>query len=250
MINLDGVSKTFGRITALDDINLTIPRAQNTVFIGPSGCGKSTLLRLIIGLLQPDVGSIVIDGTVVSQEVILQLRKRIGYVIQEGGLFPHLTAKNNVILLAKYLDWEKIQIRERLAELSELARFPSDRLDFYPLELSGGQRQRLSLMRALMLNPDVLLFDEPLAALDPMIRSELQADLKIIFQKLNKTVVWVTHDLGEASFFGECIVLFRNGRIIQSGSLNEFICSPEDPFVTQFINAQRSPLATISGDSK
>lgn len=248
MINIEGVSKTFGKIIALENITINIQRAKNTIFIGPSGCGKSTLLRLIIGLLQPDKGSIRIDGTPVSRETVLELRKRIGYVIQEGGLFPHLTAKNNVIIMAKYLNLHRDQIQERLAELTELARFPSDRLDFYPLELSGGQRQRLSLMRALMLDPDVLLFDEPLVALDPIIRTELQADLREIFQRLKKTVVWVTHDLGEAYFFGDCIVIFKNGNIVQSGSLNEFIHSPADSFVTQFINAQRSPLDFIPED--
>lgn len=248
MITIEGVSKSFGRIKALDDINLTIQGAQTTVLIGPSGCGKSTLLRLIIGLLQANAGTIVVNNTAVTEQSVLDLRKKTGYVIQEGGLFPHLTAQNNVILMAKHLGWDKALIRERLQELTELTRFPATRLDFYPLELSGGQRQRLSLMRALFLNPDVLLFDEPLAALDPMIRSELQFDLKAIFQKLKKTVVWVTHDLGEAGFFGDCVVLFRNGSVVQSGSLREFVHSPADPFVTQFINAQRSPLDFIPRD--
>ncbi|MGD2089085.1 MAG: ATP-binding cassette domain-containing protein [Candidatus Aminicenantes bacterium] len=242
MIKLVGVSKTYEQTEALCRIDLTIQTGYTTVLIGPSGCGKSTLLRLIIGLIQPNTGSIIIDGAAVSATVLFQLRQRMGYVIQEGGLFPHLTALKNVGLMAHYLGWKKEQIQKRINELAELTRFPPDRLDCYPMELSGGQRQRVSLMRALMLDPDILLFDEPLAALDPMIRSQLQADLKQIFQTLKKTVIWVTHDMGEASYFGHHIVLLREGKIVQSGTLKELVHSPTDPFVTRFINAQRSPL--------
>jgi osmoprotectant transport system ATP-binding protein len=242
MIKLVGVSKTYEQTAALRKIDLTIQAGQATVLIGPSGCGKSTLLRLIIRLIQPDAGAITIDGAAVSAKDIFQLRQKMGYVIQEGGLFPHLTALKNVTLMAHYLGRKKEHIEKRINELAELTRFPPDRLDCYPMELSGGQRQRVSLMRALMLDPDVLLFDEPLAALDPMIRSELQEDLKRIFQTLKKTVVWVTHDMGEASYFGDCIVLLRDGKIVQSGTLKELVHSPTDPFVTGFINAQRSPL--------
>ncbi len=242
MIKLTGVSKTYEQTAALRTIDLTIQAGYTTVLIGPSGCGKSTLLRLIIGLIQPDAGTITIDGAAVAAKALFQLRQRMGYVIQEGGLFPHLTARNNVTLMAHYLGWEKEHIEKRIHELAELTRFPPDRLGCYPIELSGGQRQRVSLMRALMLDPDILLFDEPLAALDPMIRSELQEDLKRIFQTLERTVVWVTHDMGEAGYFGDRIVLLRKGKILQAGTLKELVHSPTDPFVTRFINAQRSPL--------
>jgi osmoprotectant transport system ATP-binding protein len=254
MIKLVGVSKTYVQTEALRMIDLTIEEGHSTVLIGPSGCGKSTLLRLIIGLIQPDTGGITIDGTSMSAKdakycVSTSLRQRMGYVIQEGGLFPHLTALKNVTLMAHYLGWNKEQIEKRINELAELTRFPPDRLGCYPIELSGGQRQRVSLMRALMLDPDILLFDEPLAALDPMIRSELQEDLKRIFQTLKKTVVWVTHDMGEASYFGDRIVLLREGKIVQAGTLKELVYSPTDPFVTGFINAQRSPLEMTLRDS-
>jgi osmoprotectant transport system ATP-binding protein len=172
-----------------------------------------------------------------------------GYVIQEGGLFPHLTAYGNITLMARYLDWSADRIRERVAELTELSRFPSDSLSRYPLQLSGGQRQRVSLMRSLMLDPEVLLMDEPLGSLDPMIRADLQEDLKRIFQTLKKTVVLVTHDMGEAGFFGDTIILLREGKIVQSGRLIELVNSPADPFVTQFINAQRSPLDVLGRNS-
>src|SRR5438105_5633590 len=136
-----------------------------------------------------------------------------GYVVQDGGLFPHLTARSNVTLMARYLGWDGQRIETRLAELAELTQFPTDGLMRYPTQLSGGQRQRISLMRALMLDPDALLLDEPLGALDPIIRSELQADLRSIFQTLGKTVVLVTHDIGEAGFLGDTIVMLRGGRV-------------------------------------
>ncbi|MFC2155853.1 ATP-binding cassette domain-containing protein [Acidobacteriota bacterium] len=245
MIEFKSVSKNYGQVKALRGIDLSIRAGQTTVLIGPSGCGKSTLLRLIIGLIRPDTGSITVDGIPVSADILLQLRQRMGYVIQEGGLFPHLNARKNVTLMAHYLKRETEQVRNRLKKLAKLTRFPPDRLDCYPGELSGGQRQRVSLMRALMLDPDVLLFDEPLAALDPMIRSELQTDLKRIFKTLKKTVVLVTHDLGEAGYFGDRIVLLKEGRIVQAGTLKDLVRSPADTFVTRFINAQRSPLDKI-----
>ena len=245
MITFNGVSKRFVQISALDDINFTVKKAQTTVLIGPSGCGKSTLLRLIIGLIQTDAGTITIDGSPLVAKDLLHIRRQMGYVIQEGGLFPHLTAFKNVSLMAQYLGWQKDRIEYRVKELSDLTRFPMDRLDYYPAELSGGQRQRVSLMRALLLNPDILLFDEPLAALDPMIRSELQQDLKKIFQTLKKTVILVTHDMGEASYFGDCIVLLREGKIVQAAPPSQLVRSPTDPFVTDFINAQRSPLEAM-----
>jgi len=242
MIKLECIAKTFGSIIALKDINLSIAAAQTTVLIGPSGCGKSTLLRLIIGLIDPDGGSCYFDNSLVNRQTIFQIRKRIGYVIQEGGLFPHLTIINNAALMAQHLKWDRDRIMTRLDELADLTQFPKNRWNYYPIELSGGQRQRVSLMRALMLDPDVLLFDEPLAALDPMIRSNLQKDLKAVFQDLKKTVVMVTHDIGEAAYFGDHIVLMRKGEIVQAGSIQSLLQSPAIPFVTQFINAQRNPL--------
>jgi osmoprotectant transport system ATP-binding protein len=151
--------------------------------------------------------------------------------------------------MADYLKWDSGKIKSRLLELLDLAQFSDRRLDDFPLQISGGQRQRVSLMRALMLDPDVLLLDEPLGALDPMVRSKLQSDLKQIFQSLGKTVIMVTHDMGEAAFFGDIIILMREGRVIQQGTMLDFIESPGEPFVTDFINAQRSPLDTIGGGS-
>jgi osmoprotectant transport system ATP-binding protein len=242
MIGFEEVSKRFGEISALEGINLTVPEGQTTVLIGPSGCGKSTLLRLVIGLVRADSGTIAINGSPLAETNLLQMRRDMGYVIQEGGLFPHLTALKNVTLMARYLEWREERIEIRVRELAQLTHFPPDRLHVYPAELSGGQRQRVSLMRALMLNPSILLFDEPLAALDPMIRSDLQRDLRDIFKSLGKTVLLVTHDMGEASYFGDAIVLLREGQIVQFAPLDQLIHSPVNRFVTDFINAQRSPL--------
>ncbi len=241
MIVLKKVAKRFDAVAALHPMDLTIPAGMTTVLIGPSGSGKSTLLRLMIGLIRPDSGRVFFQDTEVVPAAVLTLRRKMGYVIQEGGLFPHLTVRANVTLMARYLNWDSGRNERRLRELAEITRFPPDGLGRFPAQLSGGERQRVSLMRALMLDPDVLLLDEPLGALDPMIRADLQTDLKRIFQTLRKTVVFVTHDMGEAAFFGDMIVLLHGGRIVQTGTLDELYRTPADPFVTHFINAQRTP---------
>lgn len=242
MIEMKEVSKSYGKAVVLSTLDLTIAPGRSTVLIGPSGCGKSTVLRLMIGLVRPDVGTVKIEGTELTPATVLEVRRRLGYVIQDGGLFPHLNARDNVVLMARYLGWDAGRINDRLAELAELTRFPTAGLDRFPTQLSGGQRQRVSLMRALLLDPKVVLLDEPLSALDPMVRAELQTDLRAIFRSLAKTVVMVTHDLAEAGWFGHEIVLMRDGRIIQRGTLRALIEAPAEPFVTQFVSAQRQML--------
>ena len=214
------------------------------MLIGPSGCGKSTLLRLIIGLIEPDTGNIEFDGAPVTHDKIESLRRRFGYVIQEGGLFPHLTARANVLLMARHLNKPEDEMRRQLSELCELTRFSENLLGRYPIELSGGQRQRVSLMRALMLSPELLLLDEPLGALDPLVRASLQKDLKEIFARLKQTALLVTHDLAEAAYLGDEIVLMNEGRIMQQGSIVDLRERPASNFVSEFINAQRG-LATL-----
>ena len=240
LVQLVGVSKTFGDAAAVHAIDLSVERGKTTVLIGPSGCGKSTLLRLIIGLIQPDTGQIQFDGTQLRADEIDVVRRRVGYVIQEGGLFPHLTARGNILLMARHLGRADNEMRTRLGELCELTRFPENLLGRYPLELSGGQRQRVSLMRALMLSPELLLLDEPLGALDPLVRAALQKDLKEIFARLRQTTLLVTHDLAEAAYLGDEIVLVNEGRIVQQGSLSDLREKPASAFVSEFINAQRS----------
>jgi osmoprotectant transport system ATP-binding protein len=239
MIELKGISKSYAGQTILFPLDLAIAPNRTTVLIGPSGCGKSTLLRLIIGLIQPDTGTVSIDGRALNAQSLLAVRRGMGYVIQDGGLFPHLSARDNTVLVARYLRWDLSRIENRLAELADLTQFPPQALDRFPSQLSGGQRQRVSLMRALMLDPPIILLDEPLGALDPMVRAELQADLRRIFRTLEKTVVMVTHDLAEAGWFGHDILLMRDGRIIQRGRLSALIHEPTDPFVTRFVGAQR-----------
>jgi osmoprotectant transport system ATP-binding protein len=239
MIELRSVSKTFGTTVALHETNLDVPTGDTTVLIGPSGCGKSTILKLIMGLLEPTGGSIEIDGERVSPANILRLRRRIGYVIQEGGLFAHLTAKQNVLLMAKHLKEPVERMEPRLAELCELTHFPEDALQHYPVELSGGQRQRVSLMRALMLKPSVLVLDEPFGALDPMVRARLQDELKEIFKRLQQTILLVTHDMAEAGFLANRIVLLNEGRVVQSGTLDDLRTRPASDFVRDFLHAQR-----------
>ena len=241
-IALKDVEMRFGDVVALHSTNLQIAAGQTTVLIGPSGCGKSTILRLIIGLLTPTSGTVEFEGKLVSQNNILALRRRMGYVIQDGGLFPHLTAAQNVTLMARHLEstLQEDEIQAKLDELCELTRFPQEGLTRYAVELSGGQRQRVSLMRALALDPDVLLLDEPLGALDPMVRASLQTELKEIFSRLGKTVILVTHDMAEAGYIGDSIVLMREGQVVQQGTLDDLRERPADEFVSEFITAQRS----------
>ena len=239
LVKLEDVSKRYGEAIALDSTNLSVESGKTTVLIGPSGCGKSTLLRLIIRLIAPDSGSIELNGKPVTPDNIDALRRRIGYVIQEGGLFPHLTTRANVLLMARHIGKPEEETRNRLIELCELTRFSQNLLPRYPLELSGGQRQRVSLMRALMLSPELLLLDEPLGALDPLVRASLQTDLKEIFTRLGQTVLFVTHDLAEAIYFADEIVLMNEGRIVQKGPISDLRKRPADPFVSKFINAQR-----------
>ncbi len=244
LVEFSGARKQFDQNAALDSIDLKIERGRITVLIGPSGCGKSTVLRLIAGLLQPDSGQIQFDGEPITSGTLTAVRRRLGYVIQDGGLFPHLTARDNVALKARLLRKSRDEINNRIDELSELSRFPKNALDRFPLELSGGQRQRVSLMRALMLSPELLLLDEPFAALDPLVRASLQSELKSIFRQLHQTAVFVTHDLAEAARLGDQIVLMKDGRIVQAGTFRDLNEMPATKFVTEFINAQRSTVLT------
>ena len=212
-----------------------------SVLLGPTGCGKSTLLRLLAGLARPSAGEVLLWGEPLTARTLAPLRRRIGYVIQEGGLFPHLTAEANVTLAARYFGWDADRMARRLDELIALTHFPGDAMNRYPAQLSGGQRQRVSLMRALMLGPELILLDEPLGALDPMIRAELRADLRDIFARLRQTVVLVTHDLAEAEIFADRVVLLRDGAVVQEGRFADLVERPADEFVVRFVRAQSRP---------
>jgi osmoprotectant transport system ATP-binding protein len=240
VIRLEGVSKTYRGQVALAPVSLAFAAERTTVLIGPSGCGKSTLLRLIVGLVRPDSGQVWIGHNELRGDNVEGLRHGIGYMIQDGGLFPHLTAGRNVTLLARYLGRTAAWIDGRVAQIADLVKLPARLLERFPRELSGGQRQRVSLMRALMLDPPVLLLDEPLGALDPVTRYELQEELKRIFAALSKTVVLVTHDMIEATHFADQIVLLRSGRVVQAGTYGEFLRHPAEDYVRDFIRAQRT----------
>jgi len=243
MFSLKNVSKSFGSLQVLQPTTVDFRVGESTVLIGPSGCGKSTLLRILVGLLAPDSGTIEFEGLPVNDSNIQALRQRMGYVIQDGGLFPHLTARQNVGLLAKHLGWDRNKVMARVDELADLTRLPRTALDRYPAQMSGGQRQRVGIMRSLMLDPPVMLLDEPMGALDPLVRFDLQNDLRSIFKTLSKTSIMVTHDMGEAAFFGDRVMLLSEGKIVQEGRLEELINNPSNEYVARFINAQRIPHA-------
>lgn len=236
---MEHASKRYGAVMALDDISLAFAAGSTTALIGSSGSGKSTVLRLLLGLEWPDQGRIKNDGQVLERGHVLALRRRVGYVTQDGGLFPHLTALGNLALLPRHLGWSAQQVRQRAEELAALTHLPPGALERFPHELSGGQRQRVALMRGLMLDPEALLLDEPLGALDPVVRHELQDQLKSIFGQLGKTVIVVTHDLAEAAWFAERLVLMRAGVVVQDGRFEDLRDRPATPFVTRFVEAQR-----------
>jgi osmoprotectant transport system ATP-binding protein len=250
MLRFHGVHKDYGGVPALSGIDLEVPAGRTTVLIGPSGCGKSTLLRLAAGLIQPDRGQVKFEGAPLEPRRLRAARLRMGYMIQDGGLFPHLSVRDNVTLMARELDWPRERREQRLQALADLVRLPGALLGRYPIELSGGQRQRVALMRALMLDPALLLLDEPLGALDPMIRFELQRELKTIFSELGKTVLLVTHDLAEAVFFGDRLVLLRAGHLVQQGAPAALLEQPAEPFVARLDAAQREPQRILMGEAR
>ena len=189
--------------------------------------------------MRPDHGRVIVNDVDLTDANLLEWRHQIGYVIQDGGLFPHLTSRENVTLLASHLRRPTDMIDRRLIELADLVRLPTALLDRYPQELSGGQRQRVALLRALMLDPQVLFLDEPLGALDPMTRYALQGELTTIFEQLKKTVVLVTHDMNEAAYFADQILLMDGGIVVQSGTFDDLYSRPANSFVSEFIRAQQ-----------
>ncbi|MDX1919281.1 MAG: ATP-binding cassette domain-containing protein [Candidatus Caenarcaniphilales bacterium] len=218
-ISLNNISKKLSESFAIADLNLLIEKEKTTVLIGPSGSGKSTVLRLIIGLVNPDKGEIKFGDLSSNEEVLSKnnlqnLRRQIGYVAQGGGLFPHLTAEENIVLAAKEFRFSKEYIFQRLQELLSLTNLRKDLMSNYPHQLSGGQIQRVSIMRALILEPKLILFDEPLVGLDPGTESNLREDLKTIFANLKKTVLLITHDMSAAEFLGDTIIFMSKGQII------------------------------------
>jgi osmoprotectant transport system ATP-binding protein len=241
MIAVRGISKRYGGTVALDGVSLAAEPGTTHVLLGASGSGKSTLLRVVLGLVAADAGEVLVDGIPVTPAARRHLVGRVGYVVQEGGLYPHLTAFGNVALPAQAVGWPRARIAERIAALAALVGFGEDVLPRYPGQLSGGQRQRVGLMRALVLDPPLLLLDEPLGALDPIVRADLQAELQEIFRTLGKTVLLVTHDIREAVLFGSTITLLLGGRVVQQGTFADLARRPAQPFVAEFLRAQAPP---------
>ena len=240
MLELKNVTKSIGDRRILEDVSIDVPEGATHALIGSSGSGKTTILRITLGLTPLDTGWVRIDGQALSSFKPIEWADRIGYLPQDGGLFPHITARQNVEMIARLRGWDRARIDARIEELRHLVDLDAGLLDSYPSELSGGQQQRIALMRAAMMDPPVMLLDEPMAALDPLIRSSLQQQLKAIFLRLGKTVLLVTHDLGEAVFLAETITLLHEGRVVQTGSYGDLLRRPANALVTAFINAQRT----------
>jgi osmoprotectant transport system ATP-binding protein len=248
MLKLQNIYKQFDGKAVLTDVNLTVPKGATHALIGSSGSGKTTLIRITLGLIPFDKGYVKIDDQALLSFTPFEWATRIGYVPQEGGLFPHLTARHNITLVAELRGWNKSRIAKRLEELSVVVNLDLALLDRFPHELSGGQKQRVAIMRAAFMDPPVMLLDEPMGSLDPLIRRTIQEELKSVFARLGKTVVIVTHDLSEAVYLAERMTLLHEGRIVQTGEYRDLVLHPADPFVSFFISAQRS-LPDVGGSS-
>ncbi|MEU6330621.1 ABC transporter ATP-binding protein [Streptomyces sp. NPDC047049] len=254
MIKFDAVSKRYPNgTTAVDELSLDLPEGGVTVLVGSSGCGKTTTLRMVNRMVEPTSGRISVGGRDIQEADAAELRRGIGYVIQQSGLFPHRTILDNIATVPLLLGWGKRKARARAAELLELVGLPADAGKRYPHQLSGGQQQRVGVARALAADPPVLLMDEPFGAVDPVVRTQLQNELLRLQEELRKTVVFVTHDIDEAVRLGDRIAVFRTGgRLVQCAEPAELLARPADDFVAGFLGAERglkllslTPLADV-----
>ncbi|MDL2344742.1 ABC transporter ATP-binding protein [Deinococcus sp. MIMF12] len=247
MIELQGVEKRYGNAPAVEDLTLTFPEGALCALLGPSGCGKTTTLRMINRLVEPSGGRVLLAGEDTRALRPEVLRRRIGYVIQHVGLFPHLTVAQNVATVPDLLGWDRQRTAARVDELLDLVGLdPGTYRDQRPAQLSGGQAQRVGVARALAADPPVLLMDEPFGALDPLAREWLQLAFRDIQRRLGTTVVMVTHDIDEALRLGDLVALMRGGRLVQFGSPDDLVLRPADPFVRQFLG-EDAPLRQLAG---
>ena len=244
MIHVEALSKSFNGITAVSNVSFEVKQGETLVLLGTSGCGKTTTLKMINRLIEPSSGKIIIDGLDVMEQDSFELRRSIGYVIQDIGLFPHYTVSQNVGLVPEIKDWSVEEKERRTSELISLLGL-SDIPDIenkFPSELSGGQQQRIGIAHALAANPEIVLLDEPFGALDPITRSQVRNEFRNLETILNKTMILVTHDVFEAVFLGDAICLMDKGKVVQIGSPKDLLFNPRDQFVKDFFNENRLQL--------
>ncbi|MGF7088028.1 osmoprotectant transport system ATP-binding protein [Kroppenstedtia sanguinis] len=240
MLKFDHVTKVYsGGKKAVEDLNLEVEQGEFIVFIGPSGCGKTTTMKMINRLIEPTEGSIYIKEENILQKNQVELRRSIGYVIQQIGLFPHMTILENISLVPRLLKWPEDRRSERAEELLKLVNMSREYLYRYPHELSGGQQQRIGVLRSLAADPPLILMDEPFGALDPITRDSLQEEFKNLQQSLGKTIIFVTHDMDEALKLADRIVIMREGKLVQVGTPDEILRNPVNEFVEEFIGKER-----------
>ena len=240
MLEFKNITKVFKNQTIIKDINFTVNEGEFIVIIGPSGCGKTTTLKMINKLIAPTSGNIYLEGKDIFKEDTIKIRRNMGYVIQQTGLFPHMTVGENIGLIPSLEKWSEDKILERTTELLKLVGMePKDFIDRYPFELSGGQQQRIGVARAFAINPDIILMDEPFSALDPISRSQLQDELFNLQQEFKKTIVFVTHDMDEALKLADRICIMKDGDILQFDVPEEILKKPANEFVEEFIGKNR-----------
>jgi osmoprotectant transport system ATP-binding protein len=258
MIRLEHVSKTFpgSPFPAVDDLSFVVPEGEIVVLVGPSGCGKTTTLKMINRIIEPTSGEIWVAGTNATETEPHLLRRQIGYVIQQTGLFPHRTIAHNIGTVPRLLGWDRLRIDQRVAELVELVGLEPDMADRYPAELSGGQQQRVGVARALAADPPVLLMDEPFGAVDPIVRARLQVELLGLQARVRKTIVFVTHDIDEAVQLGDQVAILNVGGVLeQIGPPEDILREPANEFVAEFLGTDRGlkrlsliPIHTVDLD--
>jgi osmoprotectant transport system ATP-binding protein len=242
MIKVEHLVKTYSNIKAVNDISFEVDKGENMVLLGTSGCGKTTTLKMLNRLIEPNSGTISIDGKNILEQPPELLRRGIGYVLQNNGLFPHYTVAENIAIVPNLLKWDKAKTQKRIDELLEKLHLTKDYLNAYPTELSGGQQQRIGLARALVANPPVLLMDEPFGALDNVTRSKIHNEFKALDELKRKTIIMVTHDVQEAFELADRIALMDKGKIVQIGTPAELLFNPVNDFVSGFLQDQRLQL--------
>ncbi len=239
MIKFENVSKAYKEHNVLENINLEIKKGELVVLIGPSGCGKTTLLKMINRLIEPTKGKIFLNETDITAHDQIELRRNMGYVIQQTGLFVHMTVRENIEIIPRLAQLPADEIFERTVKLMEMVGLPQEFLDRYPNHLSGGQQQRIGVARAFAMDPGIILMDEPFSALDPITRSQLQDELVDLQAKLHKTIVFVTHDMDEAVKIADRICILHSGKILQYDTPENILKNPADGFVSEFVGSKR-----------